>query len=51
MAKILVVEDEDGIAFGLKLDLQTEGHEVVVVFDGMLALDRARVERLRFDIA
>lgn len=48
MAKILVVEDEDGIAFGLKLDLQTEGHEVVLVTDGLLALDRARVEN--FDL-
>ena len=34
MAKILIVEDEPGIAFGLETDLQTEGYEVAVVGDG-----------------
>jgi two-component system, OmpR family, alkaline phosphatase synthesis response regulator PhoP len=34
MVKILVIEDEPGIAFSLESDLQTEGYEVAVVGDG-----------------
>jgi DNA-binding response OmpR family regulator len=48
MVKILVVEDEAGIAFALEIDLQTEGYEVVVVSDGQEAVKRARAEA--FDI-
>ena len=44
MAKILIVEDEPGIAFGLESDLQTEGYEVAVVGDGAEAVSRARAE-------
>ena len=44
MAKILVVEDEAGIAFALETDLQTEGYEVAVVGDGQQAVGRARSE-------
>jgi DNA-binding response OmpR family regulator len=44
MAKILVIEDEPGIAFGLEIDLQTEGYEVAVVGDGNEAVRRARAE-------
>jgi DNA-binding response OmpR family regulator len=44
MAKILIVEDEPGIAFGLESDLQTEGYEVAVVGDGAEAVVRARSE-------
>jgi two-component system alkaline phosphatase synthesis response regulator PhoP len=44
MARILVVEDEPGIAFGLESDLQTEGYEVTVVGDGVQAVVRARGE-------
>jgi len=44
MAKILIVEDEPGIAFGLESDLQTEGYEVAVVDDGAEAVRRARAE-------
>jgi DNA-binding response OmpR family regulator len=44
MAKILVIEDEPGIAFGLEIDLQTEGYEVAVVGDGAEAVRRARAE-------
>ena len=39
--KILVIEDEPGIAFGLETDLQTEGYEVAVVDDGAKAVARA----------
>jgi len=44
MYKILVIEDEPGIAFSLESDLQTEGYEVAVVGDGAKAVDRARAE-------
>src|SRR5580698_784627 len=44
MVKILVIEDEPGIAFGLESDLQTEGYEVAVVGDGDEAVRRARSE-------
>jgi DNA-binding response OmpR family regulator len=44
MVKILVIEDEPGIAFGLESDLQTEGYEVAVVGDGADAVQRARDE-------
>jgi two-component system, OmpR family, alkaline phosphatase synthesis response regulator PhoP len=41
VAKILVVEDEPGIAFSLETDLKTEGYEVTVVTDGALAASLA----------
>ncbi len=44
MSRILVVEDEPGIAFALESDLQTEGYEVVLVTDGVEAARRARSE-------
>jgi DNA-binding response OmpR family regulator len=44
MLKILIIEDEPGIAFGLESDLQTEGYEVTVVGDGAEAVHRARAE-------
>ena len=44
MSKILIVEDEPGIAFALENDLQTEGYEVGVVGDGVEAVRRARAE-------
>jgi DNA-binding response OmpR family regulator len=44
MTKILIVEDEAGIAFGLESDLQTEGYATSVVGDGAEAVRRARAE-------
>jgi DNA-binding response OmpR family regulator len=44
MKRILVVEDEQSIAFGLRLDLQNEGYAVDVEADGEAALDRAKQE-------
>jgi len=44
MARILVVEDEPGIAFGLETDLQAEGYEVTVAGDGAEAIRRASAE-------
>jgi DNA-binding response OmpR family regulator len=42
MTKILVVEDERGIAVGLEDDLRVEGYDVEVVGDGAVASRRAR---------
>ena len=42
MTKILVVEDEPGIALGLKNELTVEGYIVEVVGDGQAAVERAR---------
>ena len=42
MIRILVVEDEPGIALGLEDDLIIEGYEVEVAGDGITALRRAR---------
>jgi len=42
MARILIAEDEPGIALGLKNDLTIEGYEVEVARDGQAALERAR---------
>jgi len=44
MARILVVEDEPGIALGLEDDLKLEGYEVEVVGDGETASSRVREE-------
>ena len=44
MSRILIVEDEPGIAFALESDLQTEGYDVTLVNDGVEALRRARSE-------
>src|SRR5581483_355273 len=44
MAKILIVEDEPGIAFSLESDLETEGYAIVVVGDGIDAVHRASSE-------
>jgi DNA-binding response OmpR family regulator len=40
MARLLVVEDEDHLATGIKFNLELEGYEVEVVSDGALALAR-----------
>ncbi len=44
MTRILIVEDEPGIAFGLQTDLEMEGYEVAVVEDGVTATQRALAE-------
>jgi DNA-binding response OmpR family regulator len=48
MKRILVVEDDPGIAFSLRVDLTTEGYQVEVEADGAKALVRASCER--FDL-
>ena len=44
MKRILVVEEEQSIAFGLRLDLQNEGYAVEVETDGEAAFQRALKE-------
>ena len=44
MKRILVVEDEPAIAFGLQLDLKSEGYDVEIESDGESGLERARKE-------
>jgi DNA-binding response OmpR family regulator len=44
MKRILVVEDDTAIAFGLQLDLKGEGYDVEIESDGESALERARKE-------
>lgn len=41
MARILVAEDEPGIALGLKNELTVEGYEVEQARDGQAAWERA----------
>ena len=40
MTRVLVVEDNTDLAFGLRNNLEIEGHEVEVAHDGGVALDR-----------
>jgi two-component system alkaline phosphatase synthesis response regulator PhoP len=40
MSHILVVEDEEHLAFGIKFNLEAEGHAVSVAADGQAALER-----------
>src|SRR5438132_1819847 len=42
MPRILIVEDERAISFGLVLDLKTEGYDVELVEDGETAVRRGR---------
>ncbi|UCG89207.1 MAG: response regulator transcription factor [Gemmatimonadota bacterium] len=42
MTKILVVEDNTDLAFGLQKTLETEGYEVDVAYDGRTGLKRAQ---------
>ena len=45
-ARILVVEDEEAIADGLRLNLQRKHHAVAIARDGREALERVRAERI-----
>jgi DNA-binding response OmpR family regulator len=42
MPRILIVEDEPAISYGLELDLKTEGYQVELVEDGEAAVRRGR---------
>jgi DNA-binding response OmpR family regulator len=50
MSRILVVEDEQHLADGLRYNLEAEGHEVVTVDNGEEALTRIDAEPTRYDL-
>jgi DNA-binding response OmpR family regulator len=50
MSRILIVEDEQHIADGLRFNLEAEGHEAVAVPDGEQALHMLLNERRVFDV-
>ena len=50
MNRVLVVEDEQHLADGLRFNLEAEGYEVQVVDNGESALDTLRTESNRFDV-
>jgi DNA-binding response OmpR family regulator len=50
LAKILVVEDDDHIAQGLRFNLELEGHEVAVAQDGQQAVELLSSEDPAFEL-
>jgi len=50
MSKVLVVEDEQHLAEGLRFNLEAEGYNVGVVDTGEAALDLLRIESPPFDV-
>jgi DNA-binding response OmpR family regulator len=45
MQRILIVEDNPDLAFGLRNNLEIEGYEITVAVDGLEGLERARTLR------
>jgi DNA-binding response OmpR family regulator len=50
MSKILIVEDEQHLAEGLRFNLEAEGHDAFIAADGEQALDLLLKERRTFDV-
>ena len=50
MSRILVVEDEQHIADGLRFNLQAEGHDVLIATNGEQALAKILDDREMFDV-
>lgn len=50
MSRVLVVDDEQHIADGLRFNLEADGHEVVVAETGERALALLLIERMPFDV-
>src|SRR5215470_755812 len=50
MNRVLVVEDEQHIADGLRFNLEAEGYEVQVVQTGEAALELLKAESPAFDV-
>ena len=50
MSRVLIVEDEQHIADGLRFNLEAEGHEASVAVDGQRALDILLTERRPADV-
>ncbi len=51
MSRILIVEDEQHIADGLRFNLEAEGHDPLIARDGETALQLLLEERRTFDVA
>jgi two-component system alkaline phosphatase synthesis response regulator PhoP len=51
MKRILIVEDEEHIAFGIKFNLEAEGYDAQVVADGPTALTLVEDDPQGFDLA
>jgi DNA-binding response OmpR family regulator len=49
MSRILLVEDEQHLAEGLRFNIEAEGHQAIVAGDGEAALQLILAERERFD--
>ncbi len=50
MSKVLVVEDEQHLAEGLRFNLEAEGYQVQLVDAGEAALERLKAEEAPFDV-
>jgi two-component system alkaline phosphatase synthesis response regulator PhoP len=50
MKRILVVEDEDHLAIGIKYNLEAEGYDVDIAGDGRTALERFESDPQAFDL-
>jgi len=50
MSRVLIVEDEQHIADGLRFNLQAEGHDALVAADGEGAVDLLLNQQERFDV-
>ena len=50
MSRVLIVEDEEHLAFGLKLNLEAEGFDVEIEEDGQAALNRLPATATGFDV-
>jgi two-component system, OmpR family, alkaline phosphatase synthesis response regulator PhoP len=50
MSHILIVEDEQHLADGLRFNLELDGHSVEVVESGEAAIEKFRAEHGRFDL-
>ena len=51
MSRILIVEDEQHLADGLRFNLEAEGHDAVIARDGETALQLLLEEKEVFDVA
>ena len=50
MQRVLIVEDEEHLADGLRFNLEADGYEVETAYNGELALDKFFVENKTFDL-
>src|SRR6202453_1821072 len=50
MSRVLVVEDEQHLAEGLRFNLEAEGYQVQLVDAGEAALEKLKVEAAAFDV-